>query len=148
MHFSFKSTQFWCRAISVSWVLIQIPFFLPKGWPPGSFFRETLQGPCGKVTIFRQGRHADLWGACSDRFQRFSRYELVPALRKRGVSRINKIVLDGHNAEQIGALNELQKNFAVRAVYYPQDRAERMRKTFQAIGPGVQVRRRALLMGS
>ncbi len=147
MRFSFKSTQFWCGAIGISWILVQIPFFLPKG-QPGSFFTETLRGSCGEVTIIQQGRHADLWGACSDRFQRFSRYELVPALRKRGVSRINRIVLDGHNAEQIGALKELQKNFAVRAVYYPQDRAERMRKTFQAIGPGVQVRRRALLMGS
>ncbi len=124
--------------------MIQIPFFLPKGWP-GSLRIETLRGSCGEVTLIQQGRHADLWGACSDRFQRFSRFELVPELRKRGVSRISKIVLEGHSAEQIGALKELQKNFEVQAIYYPPDRAERMRKTFQAISPGVQIRRMELL---
>ncbi len=96
----------------------------------------------------QRGRRADLLGACADRFERFSRYEVVPQLRQNGISLIEKVILRGHDPEQTKALIELQKNFRVKAVYYPPDRAERMRKTFQIIAPGVQVRRLEANMGS
>lgn len=140
MRFSFTKSKIRVGLIFVGWILIQVPFFLPQGWP-GSFFVYSLKDSCGEITVIQSGRSADLIGACSDRYQRFSRFDLVPVLRQNGVARIQKIILKGHNSEQTAALPELQKNFSVDSVYYPPDRAERMRKTFGAINRKVRVQR-------
>lgn len=92
-----------------------------------------IAGSCGVVTVIQTGRHADLWGACSDRFQQFARFQLIPELREKGVARIGKIVLKGSHPMQSAALPLLQKNFPVGIVYYRPARAESMRKVFARI---------------
>jgi len=140
MRLSFAESKIRLGLSLLGWLIIQVPFFLPQGWPE-SFAVYFLKGSCGEITVIQRGRSADLIGACSDRYQRFARFDLVPALRRNGVARIRKIILKGHSSEQTAALTELQKNFRVDSVYYPPDRAERMRKTFGVINREVCVRR-------
>ncbi|HCM42006.1 MAG TPA: hypothetical protein PLY88_04220 [Candidatus Omnitrophota bacterium] len=140
MRFSFAESKVWLGLSLSGWILIQVPFFLPQGLME-SFTVYFFKSSCGEVAVIQSGRSADLIGACSDRYQRFARFDLVPALRRNGVARIRKIVLKGHGSEQTAALPELQKNFQVDSVYYPPDRAERMRKTFRIIDRNVCVRR-------
>ena len=119
-------------ACLAGWLGIQTLFFIPRGWPqPLCAF--VLKSNQGDFDIFQNGRDAVVIGAFSDRYQRFPKLELVPFLKKKGIRRINKLVLTGHDQSQTGALVELQKNFHVEEVFYPPDSALRMRKTFNQI---------------
>ncbi len=116
----------------LSWLAVQIFFFLPPGWP-GQVFEWALSSKQGDFKIVQRGREAVLVGAFSDRYQRFPRLELIPYLRKKGVTEIREVILTGHDAGETGALDELQKNFQVMELSYPPDTALRMRKTFERV---------------
>lgn len=144
MSWGFQASSTYKYFLLISWCFVQLVFFLPeKGL---SVYQ--IEGECGIITVLQTGRHADLWGACSDRFQRFARFQLVPLLKQKGVFYINKIILEGNQAVQIAALPELQKNFSVETVYYYPDRVERMRGVFKCIKKGTQIRRIQPPLGS
>ncbi len=124
----------------VSWLGIQIFFFIPRGWPH-QILTYVLKSKQGDFYVFQSGRNAVLVGAFSDRYQRFPKMELVPFLKKKGIRRLNKLILTGHNLNQTGALGELQKNFSVKEVSYPLDSALQMRKTFNQIERDTQLKR-------
>ena len=122
------------------WIGIQTLFFIPRGWPqPLCAF--VLKSKQGDFNIFQSGRDAVMVGAFSDRYQRFPKMELVPFLKKKGMRRISKLILTGHDQSQTGALIELQKNFQLEEVFYPPDSALRMRKTFNQIERKTKLKR-------
>ncbi len=129
-------------ACLLSWLGIQTLFFIPHGWPHDAFV-FVLESKQGNFRIFQKGSGAVIVGAFSDRYQRFPKMELSPFLKKKGIRRINKLILTGHDPAQTGALAELQKNFDVGVVFYPPDSAERMRKTFNQIGRHARLKRLA-----
>ena len=138
MRLSFIRTQPVFTGCFVVWCLIQVAFFLPRDWPVSEMI-YTFKADCGEVTVIQKGRKAKLIGACSDRYERFVRLEIVPGLRRRGVSSIEKIVLKSHAGADTRALKELLKNFRVQAIVYPVDTAERMRKTFYLVGRDIRL---------
>ena len=121
-----------------AWLAVQIFFFIAPLKNQSVFL---LPSQDGVLKIFQSGREAILIGAFSDRYQNFPRMELVPYLKKKGVQKIRKLILTGHDLNQTGALGELQKNFKVIEVFYPPDAALRMRKTFEQIGREVELSR-------
>jgi beta-lactamase superfamily II metal-dependent hydrolase len=124
----------------LSWLGIQILFFIPHGWPEKEFV-FTLKSKQGDFYLFQKGRGATLVGAYSDRYERFPRLELVPFLKKRGITHLTQLILTGHQSSETGALSELNKNFHIKLIMYPLGLAEQMRKTFNQIQRNTQMRR-------
>lgn len=122
------------------WLGIQIPFFIPPGWPSRDIAFE-LKSKQGIFHFFQQGRSVVLTGAFSDRFQRFPKMELIPQMKKRGIQRIRKLILTGHDASETRALEDLQKNFQIEELNYPSDTALRMRQTFNQITSDMRFKR-------
>lgn len=82
-----------------------------------------------------------MWGAFSDRYQRFPKMELIPFLKKKGIVKIQKLMLSGHDLSQTRALSELQKHFTIIELVYPLDSALQMRKTFSQIDSPMRFQR-------
>ena len=107
------------------WIGIQGLFFIP---PRGGAF--ILLSPRGNFHLFQKGSQAVLIGAYSDRYQRFPKMELIPFLRRKGITRIQKLILTGPDTAETGALEILQNHIRIIELDYPPDTALRMRKTF------------------
>ena len=127
-------------ACLLSWLGVQTFFFIPQGWPEKEFF-FTLKSKQGDFYVFQKGREATLVGAYSDRYERFPKLELVPFLRKHGITQLDRLILTGHDSSQTGALSELNKNFHIKLILYPRGLAEQMRKTFNQIHQNTQLKR-------
>lgn len=121
---------------SLAWLGVQICFFIPPG-----LSQIDLPSPQGNFHISQNAREAVVLGAYSDRYQRFPKMELIPYLKKKGITNIRNLILTGHDASETGALKALQDNFRIIELNYPQDTALRMRKTFQLIASDMQLTR-------
>ena len=100
-----------------------------------------LPSPQGIFHISQKAREAVVLGAYSDRYQRFPKMELIPYLKKKGITSIRNLILTGHDSSETGALKALQDNFRIIELNYPQDTAWRMRKTFQLIDSDMKMTR-------
>lgn len=117
---------------ALNWLLIQTLFFIPSdAW--GKKLFDYLPSPCGNFYIFQNQREAIVVGSFSDRYERFPKMELIPFLKKKGVTHISSLILTGHDKRQTGALVELQKNFTIGNLYYPPSEAKNLRQTFARV---------------